>query len=204
MKFSKKNSSKKNIRKSKKCNYGGSTGQVVQQPIDSLKKYLLSQLKIESTLETALASTPPCITPNSKGGQVINICPNFVYKTPPAGAVPQIQINWNIIRVDSYTMNLLIQTLVKNDTDLNTKVECYDHLENSTHFSQQGNFFAHLVGNKYEFVMNGEKCFSVENFIEKVLNKATDQQIKQKCIDILFNWIKTMISTLDLLCDKLQ
>lgn len=198
----------KTIRKNnRKC--GGGNGEEIKKKIET---YLYG---LPSTTTKDADNLEMCVVPESKGGQDIHVCYHHVYKSPPKGAVPKIVVNENekTIRIDGYTMNLLIQSIIK-DTELNTVVECYDHLEiiNGDH---ENSFYKTLVGKKYSFDYcdkNGKSitCLSVEDFIQYMnadyLNPNNNDVCKtnEDKIEILVQWIMELIITLNKLWEKFQ
>jgi hypothetical protein len=166
---------------------------------DKIVKYLNGLQTSDSTTNI----NEKCITPDSKGGQVISICGQYVYKTPPADAKPFILVKGNVVYVNGYVMNLLIQSIIKNDTELSKRVECYSYLN----IVNGHDIFKTLVGKRYQFDFDGEKCFSVENFIKVFNTKYSSnksEELKTKTITTLVKWVTTMIQTLNLLWDKIQ
>jgi len=194
-----KRKTKKTFKKSKgqtkkNLNYGGDIMENTYVK-EKIVKYL-------DGLETSNINTDineSCITPDSKGGQIISICGKYVYKSPPVDAKPFILVKGNVIYVNGYVMNLLIQSIIKKDAELNKRVECY----NSLIAIKGRDIFKTLVGKRYQFDFDGEKCFSVESFI-KVFNTKYSSNKKTKVVLTLVKWVKTMIETLNLLWNKMQ
>jgi hypothetical protein len=138
-----------------------------------------------------------CIKPPSKGGQIILICDKYAYKSPPETAKVHIAEGPNYIRVDGFTMNLLIQSIIKTDNDLNKIVETYMGL-----YPHKNGVFRTLIGEKFDYIFGETHCRSVEDFID-AFNK-TNEQKRENFLEQLKKWIATIIKTLDLLWTKFQ
>lgn len=140
-----------------------------------------------------------CVKPSSKSGQDIQICQSNVYKGPPSKHKPYVKINHinSTIEVDAYTMNILVQTAIKNcNVD---KVEQYNTICQAeySHYMQTKKMSLdyHCYRNKCRRI---NQVHSVQDYI-KLLN-----QTKSDGYGYLINWINSMINTLDELYNKIQ
>lgn len=80
-------------------------------------KFLRDISKSVASLKPIDEDLPRCVTPKSGSGQLIKICPQFVYKGPSEEYQSKNTIYWDkarrSIKIDFYSMNLLIQTALK-------------------------------------------------------------------------------------------
>jgi len=208
-------SKKKSFRKNKYKYYGG---------LDSEKNPVVRYLyKLNSTFPPKGLQTD-CKIPNSKGGQQISICPTqtqsgrtvTVYKTPPQGAIPIVTLrtlqndisgNISVCYLDSYTMNLLIQSII-NQLPEEPKKNLIEHYDKLYDLEKPNYYYKTLSGAGYTFAFsNGKSCFSVEDFI-KLFNTLDTIQIdktyRQQSLDLLLKWIVSMTETLNYLWEKMQ
>jgi len=163
--------------------------------VKPLKEYLIH---LSKPVEGLVKDTK-CITPKSKGGQKISICEQYVYKTPPSTEAEITSEGDNIIRVDPYTMNLLIQSVVQTFPELNGKVETYVGLDGT-------GLRRRLVGEKYLFSIGGKKCFSIEDYINfyNETSIISNPGFIDSFILQLTTWILSIVETLDILWDKIK
>ena len=155
----------------------------INDRVDILKRYI-SDIKKKIKCTRKIKKTNQIIK-SSKSGQQIYISDKYVYKIPPKVSF-KIQIdnnNLNCIEIDNYTMNLLIQNLIKN-LKLKNKIEHYKKLcyLNDTYV---------LVSDKMKY-----KDF---NTLEDYLLKSIKIDIK-----LVYKWIKQVCDTLDYLYKKMQ
>jgi hypothetical protein len=167
-----------------------------------LEEALKTYLRNLSKPVEGLVNDTECITPKSKGGQQISICEKYVYKTPPSTELEIISEGENVIRVDPYTMNLLIQSVVQTFPDLTDKVETYIGLDGT-------GLRRRLIGEKYSLKYDGKNCFSVEDYIKtyngvRIRIQETNNQAINMFIEQLTEWIKSIVETLDILWEKIQ
>jgi len=164
-----------------------------------------------------------CTKPGSKSGQIIEICTEnkeneqvvTVYKSPPLKTVPIVTLRQegrsrffrskpsNVCYVDSFTMNLLIQSIIcEMDETYKEKIEHYDKLFK---LEEPNYYFKTLVGKGYKYECDGKRCFSVEDYIKELINdsRRRNQNIEAK-LNVIKGWIKIMISTLNYLWNNIQ
>ena len=204
------------IKKSKKYSFDKYYGGLDKEK-NAIVKYLYKLEPVSSPSEKTT-----CKKPNSKSGQIIEICSEnddtlTVYKSPPLTTVPIVTLRQkrpffnfkqngtsNVCYVDSSTMNLLIQSIIcQMPEPYKSQIEHYDKLFN---LENPNYYLKTLSGKGYKYIYDKTECFSVEDFIQKVINNRSQQSIDliTSWLEEVKGWIKKMIVTLNYLWYNLQ
>lgn len=178
----------------------------------------LNSLKTKDVMDCGITPAQ-CKTPESKSAQKISICPDNVFKGPKPGFSPTISVNTkeNFIQVDPHTMNLLVQTAIKNLEE--KPIEQYKNVCKAKDYSYA------MKGSIYQFPLNvscsrnnpvckDTTARSVEDYI-KIMNEELDTLEKDGTKEKLNNkrreistqiiiWMKSIVESLDFLFEKIQ
>lgn len=115
-----------------------------------------------------------CVTPNSGSGQLIKICPEFVYKGPSVTYQSNNRIYWDkankSIKVDFYSMNVLIQTALKIALE-NDKMNIIDRIKQCNPFKLVSNLSS-LPFKLFE-IAHGKKPVCIEHWDSIVRDKTS-------------------------------
>ena len=181
---------------------GGGTHPELEEALKAYLTGLSKPLFIHDKGGVFFIKDTKCNTPQSKGGQKISICGKYVYKTPPSTNPEITSEGENVIRVDPYTMNLLIQSVVQTFPELHGIVETYVGLDGT-------GLRRRLIGEKYSLKYDGKNCFSVEDYIKtyndfRIRIEQDDHPELNSFIEQLTTWIESIVKTLDKLWDKIQ
>lgn len=160
--------------------------------IDTLKSYLIYSTRIE-TLQDCDIEYDNCKTPTSGSGQKINICDEFVFKGPPVDSVFHIErATSNCIQVDPYTMNILIQTVIKSMVD-QKKIKDQDVEYYNTLCASDGKY--QLKSKKAGWNVKNNDYLTVEDYLQN--SDIID-------VPLVCSWLRQIFDVLDTLYDKLQ
>lgn len=192
----------------------------------------------QENCETLKDQQRPCITPNSKSGQQIDICERNVFKGPPANKDIKLVIN-NVptcelcsIEVDPFTMNLLIQSIIKDiiiDEVKNSKALGEENIFTKNNLEISDKNIEHyeticrlkLPSNKNSYQLVSRKAVycpnhdgecnketenygTLEDFLIKYPIKNKDSFDKEIFIKNINSWLITIFDTLDKLYKIMQ
>lgn len=186
---------------------GGSKEKIIQDKLLSF----LNNIKGNNVCKNSSNDINNCKIPNSKSDQMIRICENSVFKGPRSNYKHKIKVFDTHIKVDSHTMNILVQTAIKSLG--NNNIEQYKRICNADGYSYalEGLAFRLPIKIKCE----SDKCeriaHSVEDYIE-IINDDIEQIIDSQKLNnmikkqslLLLKWIKSIIESLDFLFEKIQ
>jgi len=167
--------------------------------IPTLKYFLLYITSSDNTSKCPQQDS--CKIPDSKSGQKIAICEDSVFKGPPPKwkmmfKTVENHIDYSI-RIDPYTMNLLIQTvinkLIEKSLFESREVEHYRSL-----CLEDGTYELESVkaGWGDDCKSTGDKCYAT---LEDYLIKNNDIDVNQ-----VMTWLEQVFNTLDKLYDTIQ
>ena len=151
--------------------------------IDILRQYLYALTNVSQQCKPK-----NCIIPKSKSGQQIMICNNNVYKAPSEQFVNRIeQADNNTIKMDNYSMNLLIQSVIK-------LLPIKDSVEHYTKICKINNKYT-LRSKKMGYKIKSKKYRTLQDYL---LN------IPEIDINLVCKWLEQICKTLDILYKKIQ
>lgn len=154
---------------------------------NNLKRYIKNLKK--TTVKCPKINKKKCFNVSSKSKQKIDICEKYVYKTPMKNENKLVikTINDNIIQINSNTMNLLIQSLIKllvKNKKINKNIEHYNKICN--------------IKNNYS-LQSKKKIWSGFNTIEDYMLNCKNINLK-----LIEKWVKQIFKILDELYDTIQ
>ena len=158
--------------------------------INTLKSFLIN-LKITDHSKCNIGKN--CIIPVSKSGQKIFICKHNVYKIPlqeDSNNFNRVElINKNIIKIDNFNMNLLIQSVIKIlPKTLRNKIEHYNKI------CSLDNKYV-LESNRYGYLSKN----NIYNSLQDYLLESDDVNINKVC-----KWLEDIANILNILHNKIQ
>ena len=151
--------------------------------IDILRQYLYTLTNVSQP-----CNLKNCIIPKSKSGQQIMICNNNVYKAPAEQFVNRIeQANNNTIKMDNYSMNILIQSVIK-------LLPIKDSVEHYTKICKINNKYT-LRSKKMGYKIKSKKYRTLQDYL---------LSIPEIDINLVCKWLEQICKTLDILYKKIQ